>query len=66
MYRKKGWAKTPIDAFILARLKKEGLQSLARGGQRDTDPARDAGPDWSAADARRGEGLCERYVAAGL
>ena len=64
--RNDGWAKTPIDVFILARMKKEGSASLARGGQGDVDPARDAGSDRFAAYAGGGERVCEGYVAAGL
>ncbi len=37
-----GWARTPIDAFVLAHMKNGGPASLARGRQRHADPPRDA------------------------
>ena len=47
--------KNPIDAFILAKLKKEGLKPVARGRQACTDSPRHARPDRVAAYRSRGE-----------
>ncbi len=47
------WAKTPIDAFVLARLEKEGLDAGARGRQGHAAAPRLARPDRPAADAAR-------------
>ena len=58
--------RNPIDAFVLARLEREGLRPVARGRPGDPDPPRHARPDRPAADARRGRRLPRRPVAGRL
>ena len=61
--RNAAWPRNPIDAFVLARLEREGLCAVARGRPDDADPPRDARPDRPAADARGGRRLPRRPVA---
>ena len=56
------WVRNPIDAFILARLEKEGLQPVARGVEGEAHPAGHARPDRPAADAGGGGRVRRRHV----
>ena len=48
---------SPIDAFLLAKMREQGLDALARGRPPDPDPPRHVRPDRPAADARGGRGV---------
>ena len=50
-------SRNPIDAFVLARLEKEGLTPSPEARQETLHPPRHARPDRPAADARRGRRL---------
>ena len=52
-----GWVRNPIDAFVLARLEREGLSPAPEADRGDPDPPRHARPDRPAAHARRGRRL---------
>ena len=58
-----GWARNPIDQFILARLEREGLRALARSRQGHAAPPRHLRPDRAAADAGGDRRLPRRPVA---
>ena len=47
----RGWVRNPIDAFVLARLEREGLAPSPEAERGDADPPRHARPDRPAADA---------------
>ena len=47
-----GWIRNPIDAFVLARLEREGLSPAPEAERGDPAPSRDARPDRPAPDAR--------------
>ena len=52
-----GRVANPIDAFVQAEARGEGLEPGARGGPPDADPPADVRPDRPAADARGGRRL---------
>ena len=54
------WVRTPIDAFILARLEKEGLTPSPEADQVDAAPPPQPRPHRPAADARGGRRLPRR------
>ena len=49
-----GWAKTPIDRFILAKLEEKGLKPVQAADKRVIDSPRVFRPDRTASDARAG------------
>ena len=54
------WARTPIDAFVLAALEASGLRPSPEADRRTLHPPADVRPDRPAADARGGRGLRRR------
>ena len=52
--------RTPIDAFLLARLEDDGLAFSPEADRRDPDPPRHVRPDRPAADARGGRSVPRR------
>ena len=54
------WCKTPVDRFILARLDKEGIETLRRGRPRHADSTSQPRPHRPASHARRGRRLRRR------
>ncbi len=54
------WAKTPIDAFVLARLEKEGLAPASEADQATLLRRLSSGPHRPAADARGARGVPRR------
>ena len=51
---RRGWSRSPIDAFVLTKLEAERTDAGPRGRPPDADPPAELRPDRAAADARGG------------